>query len=479
MKKIFLFLLPALVVLTSCKDDSPLTITLEPSVIAAPSEGGVFYVTINATGTWEAIASDSWMRVTPTIGDPGITRAQIEIAAATDTANINGRILFTCGSSTAALDVSRSGLIEEKNYIKVDLTEINAPATGGYYLINIESDVQWQAASSVDWVTLHKTEGQNNDSIAVAVKPNNTSSEPQSGVITISEKDAPNNKVEITVTREGMVVKPAFKYASFSVDSDKKVLFSRGNLQYQASTNKWRFAEFQYDIIGEDNANISTTYSGWIDLFGWGTGSNPTLHVETSANYSSYYEWGSNSISNDDYDKPFYGEWKTLSKYEWEYLLFKRRNAASLLALGTANGVPGLIILPDDWQLPAGMTFLNWAEEGLRETSTYFLKWTSSDHPFDANTYTASEWAVMEKAGAVFLPAAGYRAGTDITLHEEEIGDQKLSVIFGGYWTSTKDSHPYSFIFQEVESFESLNIDRNVGFYGYSVRLVYKEIVIN
>ena len=54
-------------------------------------------------------------------------------------------------------------------------------------------------------------------------------------------------------------------------DSGDKVAFSKGNLQYQASTDTWRFAENQLSVIGEDNQNISPTYSGWIDLFGWGT----------------------------------------------------------------------------------------------------------------------------------------------------------------------------------------------------------------
>ncbi|MBR7035054.1 MAG: hypothetical protein IKI25_04755, partial [Bacteroidales bacterium] len=76
--------------------------------------------------------------------------------------------------------------------------------------------------------------------------------------------------------------------AAFSVSADKKVYFSQGNLQYQASTGTWRFAEHQYDIIGDgdDNANISSTNSGWIDLFGWGTsgynGKNPYMTSTTS-----------------------------------------------------------------------------------------------------------------------------------------------------------------------------------------------------
>ena len=52
---------------------------------------------------------------------------------------------------------------------------------------------------------------------------------------------------------------------AFSVSATKKVRFSPGNLQYQASTKTWRFAEHQYDYIGDANRNISPTYSGWID----------------------------------------------------------------------------------------------------------------------------------------------------------------------------------------------------------------------
>ena len=36
----------------------------------------------------------------------------------------------------------------------------------------------------------------------------------------------------------------------FSVGEGKQVYFSKGNLQYRATTRTWRFAEHQYDIIG-------------------------------------------------------------------------------------------------------------------------------------------------------------------------------------------------------------------------------------
>jgi glycosyltransferase involved in cell wall biosynthesis len=85
----------------------------------------------------------------------------------------------------------------------------------------------------------------------------------------------------------------------FSINENgKKVIFSQGNLQYNPAENIWRFAEKQYDMIGADNANISPTYNGYIDLFGWGTGNNPTLASEAAADYATFTDWGIHPISN-------------------------------------------------------------------------------------------------------------------------------------------------------------------------------------
>ena len=62
----------------------------------------------------------------------------------------------------------------------------------------------------------------------------------------------------------------------FSVSPTTKVRFSQGNLQYQPSTRLWRFADVQTDVLGWQDYFASPRYKGWIDLFGWGTGDNPT-----------------------------------------------------------------------------------------------------------------------------------------------------------------------------------------------------------
>ena len=209
--------------------------------------------------------------------------------------------------------------------------------------------------------------------------------------------------------------------ALFSVSDDKKIYFSQGNLQYQASTGTWRFAEHQWDFVGtqtpdeygysggtvngSDNANISENYEGWIDLFSWGTsGYNEKFPYMTIGAFGdgendiagTNYDWGIyNAISNGGNEV---GLWRTLTKDEWVYLIKNRTDAASKMASATVNNVAGLILLPDDWTLPTGITFNS-----------------GTSNRFEQNTYSDEEWVKMESNGAVFLPAAGDRYGTEVT----------------------------------------------------------------
>ena len=240
---------------------------------------------------------------------------------------------------------------------------------------------------------------------------------------------------------------PSAGIGVFSVSADKQVTFSKGNLQYHPANNEWRFAENQTDCIGDANSNCSSTYNGWLDLFGWST-SSTNFGVSTStdeADYSGFFvDWGTNTIGE---DAP--NTWRTLSYNEWYYLRYNRTNADDLVGVAQVNGVNGLIFLPDTWVCPEGITF----KSGFH-----------SDYSVEAygqyQTFTAEQWSKLESAGAVFLPAAGGR-------DESGVG----SVLnFGNYWSATEvDSGRAGYL-----SFYSGGAFMNYGIrsYGHSVRLV-------
>ena len=246
--------------------------------------------------------------------------------------------------------------------------------------------------------------------------------------------------------KEDDPVKPDDKEEkSFSVSETKTVTFSPGNLQYHPANDEWRFAPNQTDYIGGDNENISSTYNGWIDLFGWGTGNNPTNAVIDYYEYQTFVDWGVNKIG--DY-KP--NTWRTLTKDEWEYIISGRANATNLMGVAEVEGVNGLILLPDNWTCPSGVTFKSGTYDGDRCIACfgYYQK------------IGASEWEKLEASGVVFLPISGARFESTI-----------LNMLdYGAYWAAT-DIDPgtaYDFFF----SSSRVTIANNIRYYGQSVRLV-------
>ena len=239
----------------------------------------------------------------------------------------------------------------------------------------------------------------------------------------------------------------------------KKIVFSQGNLQYQASTQTWQFAAQQTAYLGAANEQISSTNSGWIDLFGWGTGRYPTANsIGSSSDYASFTDWGVNAISNGGNAANL---WRTLQKEEWVYLIQTRTKASTLFGMGIVDGVRGMILLPDDWQLPDGVTFVPSTQQGLQDLGIHYQN--ESKNNFSHNSYTRAQWSQMEAAGAVFLPAAGGRFGSEVYM----VGEN------GYYWSATPDEYTDYFSHLMYYDAEYLFPQGYTGAYrGLSVRLV-------
>ena len=244
----------------------------------------------------------------------------------------------------------------------------------------------------------------------------------------------------------------------------EQICFSSGNLQYDPQSKKFHFASTQYEILGTKNSEVldaidaDKTISGCIDLFGWGTGTNPTLHKESAVAYSTFYDWGDNLPSNEG------KKWRTLSMEEWSYLLSGRDRADELFGLGSVNGVNGFIFLPDDWQTPASLDFKPSMTKGLAWDETWWCYRNNSNNNFDHNTYSSEEWTEMESAGAVFLPVTGRRSGTNVSF----LGQ-------GYYWSSSpydseeESSSDFFFDKTNVASTYIIQYGRSMGM---AVRLV-------
>lgn len=256
----------------------------------------------------------------------------------------------------------------------------------------------------------------------------------------------------------------------FSVSETQRVWFSRGNLQYQASSNSWKFADHQYDYMGINNTNVSSSYSGWIDLFGWGTSGidhGALCYQPWSVNcndkdYLAYgqwsfnlndqsgqADWGYNAISNGNNTTQ---TWRTLSYEEWQYLLDERTSTSGIrYAKAKVNDVNGVILLPDNWS-----------------NSYYELNsFNQSDACFSSNVINASQWSTLEQYGAVFLPAAGYRHGIEIYNVNSS----------GGYRSSSVSSESNIWRLRFFDEGLCMDECEDSRCNGQSVRLVYSSMV--
>ena len=237
----------------------------------------------------------------------------------------------------------------------------------------------------------------------------------------------------------------------FSINaSGDKVYFSRGNLQWSATNGgntatthavadggtaegTWRFGNpwdyvggwygqtmitpgelWEGTIEGSDNCLASATYTGWMDLFSWGTSGwsggveacTPYI-MSSDAGYAESYilggdasngfegqyanaDWGVYNAINNGGNQP--GLWRTLTGEEWEYVINGREGSRYCSAI--VNGVMGAILIPDGW-----------------DNTAYTLDRINDWRPTTtSNIIDQSTWEnTCEPAGLVFLPNTGRR----------------------------------------------------------------------
>ena len=283
---------------------------------------------------------------------------------------------------------------------------------------------------------------------------------------TFSKTQAGGNGDNYALPRAYIGYAPAKFGGKFSIGSGNYVRVAPGNLQYQASTGTWRFAKHQYDVIGDDNKYIASDYSGWIDLFGYGTsGWDAGVDGYVDGHYATRayqpYEINAgqqNYINHDmsgDYAEADWGWHNAISNggnqtHMWRTMAYL--HTYNTYTSGTVNGMPGVIILCEGYSHPLA-TPLN----------------TTYSNDYNNNTITAEDWAKMEVAGAIFLPAAGLRGepgvqiwGADGTLFTER-------KFWGFYWYANSITDIFAASLNTHEMYSSMSFYKCAG---CAVRLV-------
>ena len=202
----------------------------------------------------------------------------------------------------------------------------------------------------------------------------------------------------------------------FSVSDSKQVYFSKGNLQHVDGT--WQFATNQYDYL------CSPQFSDPTDYFTY-----------------------------DGYTCP--DGWRNMSRAEWTFVITNRSVSNTLsdgarFTLATIGGSHrGMILFPDNYTHPEGTGFV---------AGTYNA---TSDY---TATVSLEGWALMEAAGCVFLPAAGWLNGSSL----QDIGG------WGLYRSTTLSDTQWAYVSTFNNAYINLSYPKHHSV-GCSVRLVWEK----
>ena len=268
--------------------------------------------------------------------------------------------------------------------------------------------------------------------------------------------------------------------SQFTVNANgKKVYFSKANLRFVGYNNdngSWSFHANQIDASyaspGYGNTgSYGEISSGYIaipstestnDRFAWGLYGNHGMYendwpaITTNLSKADGNDWGCAFSAT----SPEGTNWRTLTIDEWKYLFNGRsqqkRFLKVCLKLSNSNeetpfAVQGILLFPDDYVEPAGLsrtiTYNNNTSASTGSGYDLVDAPTGSNKWADAKLHTdpTSNSYKMLAAGAVFLPAAGYRIST--TYYQYYCHAQAVYLsstkrdAYGYYWSSTSGAY--------------------------------------
>lgn len=179
-----------------------------------------------------------------------------------------------------------------------------------------------------------------------------------------------------------------FTPTSFTVDNGgTKVNFASGNLYTPDGGTNYAFNSFQGQVRSIQ----------------------PYWNVDGERDLLQWFEVATRTEQGEDIPiirKLNNYSWQVLTLSQWTYLL-KTRTASTIndkpnarYAKAIINGIPGLLLFPDDYSHPSNVTAIDNSSINV------------VNKDFSINVYYGSSWEKMEKAGVVFLPANNLYTGS-------------------------------------------------------------------
>lgn len=240
-----------------------------------------------------------------------------------------------------------------------------------------------------------------------------------------------------------------FVYEKFSINKNNFEMISPSNLHTKIADNYlyWSDDIKQYEVVNIHYKKGKEYEYTNNDLYKW--------------------DWYAEKSTWEEKENP----WHPFSKAEITYILKERQNAEKLHFLASVEGINGLVILPDKWDITD-------IHDDKDIPDSLKITPTTGVMKYSANIFTDTQWGAMQCYGAIFLPAAGcakietikykntrYKTRKEIKNRYE---NQK-----GYYWTSTplKDETKACCLVFSEDRIGIMQLDKS---YHCSIRMIKK-----
>lgn len=232
---------------------------LNASNVDIPGGNTTATLNINASQNcdWIITWNESWIRsINPTKGrgsqNATITVSPNPSSTATRTAVV--KVSNTSGTIVRDVTISQSPNAES---LELSMSTMNFTNAAGSQDVTITSNTHWTITGSASWLTLNKTEGDNNGSVRITVETNTSKSE-REVVLTITGSGGISK--QLTVKQQGDT-STDFRVSTTEVSANAvagTVQFNIiGDAQWTISTNRnWATPSTTY---GEGNASITVS----------------------------------------------------------------------------------------------------------------------------------------------------------------------------------------------------------------------------
>lgn len=262
---------------TSCKEDFDPQLTTDVTVLSvasAANSSAIINVTSNAD--WNVDCSETWLQFSPAEGNGNgsITLTALENA---DTTIRSATVtVSTEGVSPVDVTVSQNGSQYDLAVSEQTLSFEADEATASFSII---SNTSWTVESSVEWLSIEPSEGENNGTISLSAQMNIETKDRSAQITVKGNKTA---AIVINVSQKGFV---------YTID------FSAKTLDVTPSGG-----EFSFDIL--TNAEWTLSYAEpWLSVTPSSGSGNTTISVVVDENLK-----GSERISRLNIESDFFNK---------------------------------------------------------------------------------------------------------------------------------------------------------------------------